>query len=50
MIRTFAHQNSTAENIGHNDATWHPHLSFAAVLRAVKVALLPAWRRNKAGK
>ena len=30
-------QTSAAENIWHNDMTWHTHPSFAAVLRAVEI-------------
>jgi taurine dioxygenase len=30
-------QTSAAENIWHNDVTWHTHPSFAAVLRAVEI-------------
>ena len=30
-------QTSAAENIWHNDMTWHTHPSFAAVLRAIEI-------------
>lgn len=41
LIVRLPNQNSTAENIGHNDVTWHTHRTFVAVLRTVKVAFSP---------